>query len=103
MLFPPYFGCVLLGVDSLQGGLAEGNRILGRRFESWSVNAGGGTAAIFAAAGFELPTKKFAVACITIRPLPILRPSSSPHCLNPCLPVTKTQSVCFCLTDCWPV
>ena len=26
MVFP-YFGCVLLGVDSLRGGLAEGNRI----------------------------------------------------------------------------
>ena len=28
MWFLPYFGCVLLGVDSLRGGLAEGNRIL---------------------------------------------------------------------------
>ena len=27
MSFFPYFVCVLLGVDSLQGGLAEGNRI----------------------------------------------------------------------------
>ena len=27
MYFPPYFGYVLLGVDSLRGGLAEGNRI----------------------------------------------------------------------------
>ena len=27
MYFPPYFGCVLLGVDSLRGGLAEGNGI----------------------------------------------------------------------------
>ena len=26
-LFIPYFGCVLLGIDSLRGGLAEGNRI----------------------------------------------------------------------------
>ena len=26
-LFIPYFGCVLLGLDSLRGGLAEGNRI----------------------------------------------------------------------------
>ena len=25
--FLPYFGCVLLGVDSLRGGLAEGNRV----------------------------------------------------------------------------
>ena len=27
MSFSPYFVCVLLGVDSLRGGLAEGNRI----------------------------------------------------------------------------
>ena len=27
MLFFPYFVCALLGVDSLRGGLAEGNRI----------------------------------------------------------------------------
>ena len=27
MYFLPYFRCVLLGVDSLRGGLAEGNRI----------------------------------------------------------------------------
>ena len=27
MSFFPYFVCVLLGVDSLRGGLAEGNRI----------------------------------------------------------------------------
>ena len=26
-LFIPYFGCVLLGIDSLRGGLAEGNII----------------------------------------------------------------------------
>ena len=26
-LFIPYFGCVLLGIDSVRGGLAEGNRI----------------------------------------------------------------------------
>ena len=30
-LFIPYFGCVLLGIDSLRGGLAEGNRIFGQR------------------------------------------------------------------------
>ena len=28
----PYFGCVLLGVDSLRGGLAKGNRIFQIRF-----------------------------------------------------------------------
>ena len=31
MWFLPYFGCVLLGVDSLRGGLAEGNRITSQR------------------------------------------------------------------------
>ena len=31
-LFIPYFGCVLLGIDSLQGGLAEGNRIFAKHF-----------------------------------------------------------------------
>ena len=46
---------------------------LGRRLESWSVNAGGGGAIILAAPGFGPPTKKSAAACITIRPLPMLR------------------------------
>ena len=46
---------------------------LGRRFESWPVDAGGGAAAILAAPRFEAPTKKSAAACITIRPLPKLR------------------------------
>ena len=32
-LFIPSFGCVLLGIHSLRGGLAEGNRIL---FVFWS-------------------------------------------------------------------
>ena len=31
MSFFPYFVCVLLGVDSLRGGLAEGNRITSQR------------------------------------------------------------------------
>ena len=31
MWFPPYFGYVLLGVDSLRGGRAEGNRITSQR------------------------------------------------------------------------
>ena len=30
-LFIPYFGCVLLGIDSLRGGLAEGNGITSQR------------------------------------------------------------------------
>ena len=41
---------------------------LGRRFESWSVDAGGG-----AVPWFKPPTKKSTAACITIRPLPVLR------------------------------
>ena len=32
MQFLPYLGCVLLGVDSLRGGLAEGNRITSQRW-----------------------------------------------------------------------
>ena len=31
MSFFPYFLCALLGVDSLRGGLAEGNRITSQR------------------------------------------------------------------------
>ena len=31
MLFFPYFVCALLGVDSLRGGLAEGNGITSHR------------------------------------------------------------------------
>ena len=31
MLFSPYFVCALLGVGSLRGGLAEGNRITSQR------------------------------------------------------------------------
>ena len=31
MSFLPYFVCALLGVDSLRGGLAEGNRITPQR------------------------------------------------------------------------
>ena len=31
MSFLPYFVCALLGVDSLQGGLPEGNRITSQR------------------------------------------------------------------------
>ena len=25
-----------------------------------------------------------------------------PHCVELSLPLTKNQTVCFCLTDCWP-
>ena len=32
MYFLPYLGCVWLGVDSLRGGLAEGNRIFETTF-----------------------------------------------------------------------
>ena len=32
MSFFPYFVCALLGVDSLRGGLAEGNRIFANKF-----------------------------------------------------------------------
>ena len=39
MSFFPYLVCALLGVDSLQGGLAKGNRIL---VLLWSLLSGGG-------------------------------------------------------------
>ena len=52
--------------------------LLGRWLESWSGDAGGGAAAILAAPGFEPPTKKSAVACIAIWPLPMLRPAVLP-------------------------
>ena len=45
-------------------------RALGRPSESWSVV--GGAAGIFARPGFEPPTKKCVVSCITIRPLLVL-------------------------------
>ena len=53
-------------------GNAPSRRFFGRRFESWSLDAGGGAAAVLAAPGFEPPIKKSAATCITIRPLPIL-------------------------------
>ena len=57
---------------------APGRTILGGRFESWSADAGSGTAALLAAPGFEPPTKKYAAAYITVRPLLILRPAILP-------------------------
>ena len=54
-------------------GNAPGRRILGRRFDSWSADAGGGAAAVLPAPGFEPPTKRSTAACNTIRPLLILR------------------------------
>ena len=59
------------------GNAADAN-LFGRRFESWWVDAAGGTAVVFTAPGFEPPTKMFAAACITIRPLPILIPAGLP-------------------------
>ena len=57
----------------------------------------GGAAAMSARPGFEPPTKKSAAGYITIRPL-LTGYSGPPHCLVPSLPLTKTQTVCFCLT-----
>ena len=54
----------------------------------------GGGAAIFARPGFELPTEKTPVSCITIRPL-LLRGKMSPHCLGPRLPLTKNPNGVF--------
>ena len=84
-------------------GNAPSRRFFNRRFESWLVDASGGAAAVLAALGFEPPTKKSAVGCITIRSLPILRPIVLPTAWTRVCHLQKTQSVCFCLTDCWPV
>ena len=61
-----------------------------------------GTAAMFARPGFEPPTKKSAVGCITIRPLCALGMGASPLLGAASATDKKTQPVCFCLTDCWP-
>ena len=78
-------------------GNAPNCSILGRRFQSCSVDAGSGAAAMLAAPGFEPPTKKFAAACITIRPL-VAETRISPHCLDQCLPLTKNPK-CVFLSD----
>ena len=50
-------------------GNAYGCGILGRRFESWSVDGGS-----CAAAAFKPPTQNSTAACITIQPLLLLSP-----------------------------
>ena len=37
-LFIPYFGCVLLGMDSLRGGFAEGNTISAAKVSAEIIN-----------------------------------------------------------------
>ena len=62
--------------DTLSSGrmvMPTAAEFLGRRSESWLVDGGGGGTAILAAPGFGSPTKKSAAACITIRPLLMLR------------------------------
>ena len=44
-----------------------------RQFESWWGDAGGGVTTVLAPPGFAPPTKMTAAACITIRPLSVLR------------------------------
>ena len=77
------WGGSLLSHPRPSNGNALGRRLLGRRFESWSVDAGGGAAAILAAPGFAAPAKKSAAACITIRPLRILTSATdkNPKCV----------------------
>ena len=70
---------------------------LGRRFESWSVDAGRGAAAVLAT-GFEPPTKKFC-SCLHYHSA-TANPETNcfPHCLDPCLPLTKNPK-CVFLSD----
>ena len=71
--------------------------VLGRRFQSRSANCGRRRRrAMFAQPGFEPPTKKFAVGCITIRPKLALKTLvlPTPYCLDPSLPLTKKPKLC---------
>ena len=61
------WGDISLSHNCRSNGNAHGRSILGRRFESWSVDAGGGSAA-----GFEPPTLRSTAACISIRLLLLL-------------------------------
>ena len=71
---PPSNGRQVFHIRLRSNGNAPGRRFLGRLFESWSVDAGRGAAAVLAAPGFEPLAKKSVAACITIRPLPGLDP-----------------------------
>ena len=67
----------------------------------WTVGASRG-GAVFSRPGFEPPTEKTPVSSITIRPLLGLRRKVSPLLGAASATDKKTQTVCFCLTDCWP-
>ena len=63
---------------------------------------GGGGGGIFTGPGFEPPTKKSVASCITIRPLLDYQDKGVPTAWGRVCHSQKTQTVCFCLTDCWP-
>ena len=51
--------------------------------------------------GFEPPTWPVRSAALPLAHK-VACSHMSPHCLGTHLPLTKNQTVCFCLTDCWP-
>ena len=71
--------------------------LLGRRFESWPVEAGGGAAAAMLT-GVRTADQKFCsrlhIHLATAHP----ETSMSLHCLDPCLPLTKNPK-CVFLSD----
>ena len=92
------------------GSLSLSQKIAGRMVTQptqnfWSVVrilVGGDGGAVFTREGFEVITKKTPVSCITIRPLLGLRRKGAPLLGAACVTDKKTQTVCFCVTDCWP-
>ena len=74
-------------------GNAPGRRILGRQFDSWSMGAGGGTAAVLAAPGFEPPTKKSALPALPFGHCQFSGPLFSPL-LGPVSATDKKPKVC---------
>ena len=79
------------------GNAAEANFSVGGSNPGRPI-VGGGGGAVFTRSGFELPTEKTPVNSITIRPLLGLRRMVSPL-LGAASDMTKTQVVCFCLTN----
>ena len=74
----------LCHIQPWSNGNALGCRTLGRWIGSWSD---GGAAAILAAPGFEPPLHYHSAAAYA-------EANSSPHCLEPCLPLTK-KGACY--------
>ena len=67
-----------------------------------TVGGGGGGGSEFTSPGLYRRPKRLQSAALPFGHC-LVRGAVSPHCLGPRLPLTKkTQTVCFCLTDCWP-